>query len=107
LQYYGKECFVFSENFTRITFPVDSDYTPQVTEQVQNLILVMDREHDRNELMRLLNISHREYFREKYINEAINFGLIEPTIPDKPRSSKQKYRLTPKGKSFQAQIRGK
>ncbi len=45
LQYYGKECFVFSENFTRITFPVDSDYTeqvtPQVTLQVAALVKVM------------------------------------------------------------------
>ena len=27
-------------------------------------------------------------------------GLLEMTIPDKPRSSKQRYRLTAKGREF-------
>jgi len=112
LQYYSKDCFVFSENFTRIIFPIDKDFTEQVTEQVseqvteqvKNLVLVMYKEHNRDELMKLLNISHREYFREKYINEAIKIGIIELTIPAKPTSSKQKYRLTPKGKRLKEQL---
>ena len=34
---------------------------------------------------------------------AVDFGkLIEMTIPEKPSSSKQKYRLTAKGKDFLA-----
>ncbi len=111
LQYYGKECFVFSENFTRITFPVDSDYTeqvtPQVTPQVEALVKVMKDEHTRTELMKMLGLTDREYFREKYIHDAIKFGLIEPTIPDKPTSSKQKYRLTSKGKEIQEQLNTK
>jgi ATP-dependent DNA helicase RecG len=31
-------------------------------------------------------------------------GLVEMTIPDKPRSSKQRYRLTDLGRRWQAEI---
>jgi ATP-dependent DNA helicase RecG len=32
-------------------------------------------------------------------------GLVDMTRPDKPRSSKQKYRLTEKGKALQGKER--
>ena len=38
-------------------------------------------------------------FREVYLNPAIEYNLVSLTIPDKPTSSKQKYRLTELGKS--------
>jgi len=33
---------------------------------------------------------------------TLDDGLIEKTIPDKPRSSKQKYRLTDRGRQVMA-----
>ena len=33
-----------------------------------------------------------------YIKPALQSGLIELTVPDKPKSPKQQYRLTEKGK---------
>lgn len=74
--------------------------TEQVTEQVKNLIAVFQNEHSRNELMDLLGLTHREHFRTEYLQRAIDLGLVELTIPDKPKSSKQKYRLTTKGKQI-------
>ena len=50
--------------------------------------------------MELLNLSQREHFRKVYLQEAINIDLVELTIPDKPTSSKQKYRLTKKGITY-------
>jgi ATP-dependent DNA helicase RecG len=35
-----------------------------------------------------------------YLEPALQLDLIEMTIPDKPRSSKQKYRLTQKGRDI-------
>jgi Fic family protein len=64
----------------------------QVTEQVIKLILVMSEiPLSNNELMNLVGIKHRPTFRKNYLLPAIEQGLIEMTIPDKPNSSKQKY----------------
>ena len=46
---------------------------------------------------RVLQLADRKYFRTAYVNEALNGGWIEMTIPDKPTSRNQKYRLTEKG----------
>lgn len=92
---YGKDCFKFMDNFTRMIFPVSAEVvstTPQVTPQVEKLLQVVDGEMDRETLQQLLEVSDRKYFREYYLNPAIEGGYIELTIPDKPTSSKQKYR---------------
>ena len=51
----------------------------------------------RDELQEALGLSHRGHFYTEYLNPAINDEVVELTIPDKPKSSKQKYRLTHKG----------
>jgi hypothetical protein len=47
-----------------------------------------------------LGLVHREHFRESYLVPALAAGYLEMTIPDKPKSSRQKYRLTPAGHAF-------
>lgn len=92
---YGKECFKFMDNFTRMIFPVSAEVintTPQVTPQVEKLLQVVNGEMDRETLQQLLEVSDRKYFREYYLKPAIEGGYIELTIPDKPTSNKQKYR---------------
>lgn len=49
---------------------------------------------DVKSLMLKMGLSNRTKFKEKYINPLISEGLLEMTIPDKPNSSLQKYRLT-------------
>lgn len=44
------------------------------------------------ELMKRLGLSHRPTFRKNYLKPALEAGLIERTIPDKPSSRNQKYR---------------
>lgn len=64
----------------------------QVTDQVKKLMAIMgDMPMSNNELMNLVGIKHRPTFRKNYLLPAIEQGLIEMTIPDKPNSSKQKY----------------
>lgn len=77
---------------------LSSTVTDQVGEhdsdQVNRLIALMDKhEYTLAELMSLLGLSHRATFQKNYLNPAIKAELIERTIPDKPKSPKQKYRL--------------
>lgn len=67
--------------------------TVQVTEQVERLLdAIGDDIVSSKELMERLGIKHRPNFRDKYLLPAMKLGLIEMTIPDKPNSSKQKYK---------------
>lgn len=79
----------------------------QVSMQVEQLINTMHDVHSRDDLQVKLKISNRDYFRKAYINAALTTELIEMTIPDKPNSKNQKYRLTPKGKVLQEQLNKK
>ena len=121
LMAYGKECFRFTENFLRMTFPAAEQDTPQVTPQdtpqvtpqdtmqvtvqVEELINILykDKEMNRQEIQSKLNLSDRENFRLNYLKPALEQGFIEMTIPGKPNSRFQKYRLTILGK----QLKGK
>jgi len=52
------------------------------------------------ELMNLTGRTDRTKFRNQVLNPLMENGFVEMTIPEKPRSSKQKYRLTEKGKNW-------
>ena len=51
------------------------------------------------ELQKMINLSpkSRRLFKEQYINQALEKGLIVMTHPESPRHPKQKYKLTEKG----------
>ena len=55
--------------------------------------------HTRSALdcMKQLKLTHRPTFRVNYLSPALEAGLIERTVPNKPNSRLQKYRLTEKG----------
>ncbi len=74
--------------------------TGQVTGQVERLLVACDGEVSRAELQEALDLKHRDSFTEAYLKPALEAGLIEMTIPDKPRSSKQRYRLTDAGRRW-------
>jgi len=71
---------------------------PQVTPQVLQLLSVLKDVEDRETLQSALGLKAIKNFRFLYLVPALAAGFIEMTIPDKPRSSKQKYRLTERGK---------
>ncbi len=81
--------------------------TPHDTPQVEQLIKIMNGEINRDELQDLLGLKDREHFRKSYIIAALSQGFIEMTIPEKPKSKNQKYRLTEKGLAFQKILKKK
>ena len=96
LRSYGKECFKFTENFLRMTFPALEKVTPQVKE----LLKVLTGEMNPLELQEQLNLADREHFRRSYLKPALECGVIEMTKPDKPNNRSQRYRLTKQGEQI-------
>ena len=117
MQKYGRENFVFLDNFIRMTIPyITKDRegmrtptsslqaTPPVTPPVDDLILkallaLKTGDKGNAELLLDIGINDRKRLRERYLKPAIEMGYIVPTMPDNPRSPTQKYRLTEKGRS--------
>ena len=75
--------------------------TPQVTEQVteqaeksREILKFCTTPKSTSEIMDFLELKHREHFRAKILQPLLKQGLLKPTIPDKPTSSRQKYYAT-------------
>lgn len=79
---------------------VTPEVTPQVTPEVRRLLSALRGDMDRSSLQAALQLKAEKNFRLLYLRPALEAGVIEMTIPDKPRSSKQKYRLTAKGRTL-------
>lgn len=56
------------------------------------------------ELQELVGIRHRGTFLNNYLRPLLASGWIELTIPEKPRSSKQQYRISEKGLAVLRQL---
>ena len=89
--------------------PQDSpQVTPQVNEPLFALVKVMFLEGEvdqisgfrRERLQELLGLKDKKSFTQRYLKPALNKALIEMTIPDKPTSKLQEYRLTGLGKQL-------
>jgi hypothetical protein len=54
----------------------------------------------RRQIRESLSLTGKEHFRVAYLKPALEIGLIEMTLPDKPKSRAQRYRLTPLGQHW-------
>lgn len=82
------------ESATTETDQVGDQVSDQVKKILKSLLLQPKKA---TELMDELGLSHRQTFRKNYLHPALQAGFIEMTIPHKPRSSSQRYRITAKG----------
>jgi imidazoleglycerol phosphate dehydratase HisB len=88
------------EGSEQVTAQVTEQVTGQVSEQVVQVVLASQGEQSRAALMEAVGLGQREHFRESYLVPALAAGYLEMTIPDKPTSARQRYRLTPAGHAF-------
>ncbi len=76
--------------------------TPEVTPEVARLLRACSRPKTRRELQDQLRLKDDDHFRLAYILPALALDLLEMTIPEKPNSRLQKYRLTARGRAWLA-----
>ena len=85
----------------QVTDPVTGQVTDPVTGQVREVLKSLkEGPLSAKQIMDEVGFSHRQTFRENYINPALDAGLIERTIPEKPKSRLQQYRLTEMGREM-------
>ena len=64
------------------------------------LAALVSSEVKKDILLRAINVSVQTKNVQRYIDPLEKAGLIEKTIPDKPTSPKQQYRLTARGQNI-------
>jgi len=81
---------------------VSSEGIGEVSSEVRRLLSVVRGEMKRSEIKHLLGLRSDDNFRHTYLVPALKARLIEMTVPDKPNSRLQKYRITIKGRELLA-----
>ncbi len=89
---------------------VAGEVTGQVTGQVDPWVMRVveacsTKDLKSAEIQEVAGIRHRETFQRNYLDKLLEDELLERTMPDKPNSRLQKYRLTEKGKLLLGALR--
>ena len=70
-----------------------SDFTPR-----ERLLLAISGDMSRQEVLTALGLRNLGNLRERYLKPCLHAGWIEMTIPEKPSSVNQRFRLTSAGR---------
>lgn len=71
--------------------------TGEVTGEVDRLLRAVVGEMSRQQIQAALGLKSEAHFRTAHLKPALQAGLVEMTLPDKPNSRQQRYRLTALG----------
>jgi predicted HTH transcriptional regulator len=113
--HYAKKCFVFANDYIQIVLParlkangesiinsLNVDGNAQsfvaITASLKKLVNAIGAEKiARRIIMKKMRLRHKQSFLMHYLQPALHFGIIEMTLPDKPNSRLQQYRLSALG----------
>jgi predicted transcriptional regulator len=79
--------------------PITQEVQGPSQDQVE-ILRRCEREQKIGDLMSVLGRTNRTKFRTQVLHPLVELELIALTVPEKPQSSKQKYRLTEKGAAY-------
>lgn len=81
----------------QVTPEVTPEVPPQFAEAIDRLLAALEGEMSRQQLQAALQLKDDKHFREAFLQPALDAQMVAMTQPDRPRSSKQRYRLTEQG----------
>ena len=68
----------------------------KITQDQVNILKNCTHENSAADLIKILKRTNRTKFKQSILDPLIDCGFFELTVPEKPKSPKQKYRLTGK-----------
>ncbi len=72
---------------------------PALGKAAKRLLPVMSGEMTREEIRAALGLKDWGHIKKRYLDPCLEGGWIEMTMPDKPSSKKQRFRITPVGRT--------
>ena len=109
LERYDRSIFQIYPNFLRVVFPYANSLEAQLGAQLgaqsgaQSMVVLLvlrGKPLSANDVVNALGLRSKTGAFKRTISELLDDALIEYTLPDKPSSRLQKYRLTPKGRNL-------
>ncbi|MBT4503412.1 MAG: hypothetical protein HOC74_37120 [Gemmatimonadetes bacterium] len=97
----NKQIQLLTDKLDDLTTQVTAQITAQVTAQA---ILFCREPRGAREIMSILGLKHWKTFQSNYLKPLLDSRWLEMTIPDKPTSPNQKYRIGDQGRSILAQL---
>ena len=79
-----------------------TDQVSPLNDQQRRIVAACDTPRSLAELMDLAGLTHRSYFRNRYLKPLLAVNIVRMTNPDSPNAANQRYILTESGLALRA-----
>ena len=97
-----REPYMVTEHERRPETDLVTDQVTKLSDQQRRLIAACDTPKSLVELMAVLGMTHRSYFRTRYLKPLLDARIIRMTNPERPKAANQRYVLTEPGVELRA-----